>query len=209
MKRVTLAIVIGMLLSCSRERRPVPAVATPAQAAPIPVAAPPEPAAAATNPAPANPAPADPAPVAERPPAAAPRPWVTFSRAACFGTCPVYAVRVLSDGTVEYDGQAYVKEKGRRTKKLTGESSKQLSDLVSDPRFRALDAKCCDCYEVTDQPTVTIEVRESASVTRAIVHYYGCTRAPKFLRPLEDSIDQLIGTEAWVGTPKQRENIDR
>ena len=151
----------------------------------------------------------NPAPVPEQPAAAAPSPWLTFSRAACFGTCPVYVVRVRSDGTVEYDGQAYVKQKGRRTKVLGRESLKQLRDLLSDPRFQALDAKCCDCYEVTDQATVTIEVRESATVTRAIVHYHGCTRAPEFLKPLEDSIDRLIGTEAWIGTPKQRETIRR
>lgn len=114
--------------------------------------------------------------------------------------------RVFNDGKVEYEGQAYVKQKGRRTKTLAAEAMKQLRDLVSDPRFEALDAKCCDCYEVTDQESATIEVREKA-VTRTIVHYYGCTHAPAFLRPLEESIDRVIGTAAWIGTPKQRENI--
>jgi hypothetical protein len=167
--------------------------------------APPPPAAAPANPAPVNPAPANPSPVAEQP-SHAPRPWLTFTRSPCFGTCPVYVVRVFNDGTVEYDGQAYVKHKGRKTKTLAADTMKQLRDLLSDPRFQALEAKCCDCYEVTDQDSATIEVREKAA-TRAIVHYHGCRRAPEFLGSLEDSIDRLIGTTAWIGTPKEREKI--
>jgi uncharacterized protein DUF6438 len=200
MTRRALAIVVASLACCSNRSETAPPP-TPAPASPAPAAEP-------VNPAPENPAPENLAPVAEqRPPAPARSPWLKFSRAACFGTCPVYLVRVFNDGSVEYDGQAYVKQKGRRTKVLDAASMKQLRDLVADPRLKALGAKCCDCYEVTDQDSATIEVRESAAVTRTIVHYHGCTRAPEFLGPLEDSFDRLIGTEAWIGTPKQREKI--
>ncbi len=37
---------------------------------------------------------------------------IVFERTGCFGTCPAYRVTLTPDGTVTYNGLAYVKRKG-------------------------------------------------------------------------------------------------
>ena len=47
---------------------------------------------------------------------------LTLERTACFGTCPVYTVNILEDGTVTYEGQDFVNVTGKQTAEIPAES---------------------------------------------------------------------------------------
>ena len=47
---------------------------------------------------------------------------ITLERTACFGTCPVYTVNILEDGTVIYEGQDFVSVTGKQTAEIPAES---------------------------------------------------------------------------------------
>jgi hypothetical protein len=133
-------------------------------------------------------------------------PWLTFERGPCFGICPVYTVHVFDDGLVEYDGQRLVKETGKRTKTLSAAEMQELRTLFADKEFRALNPDCCNCRDITDASSATIELRDGAT-PKKIHHYHGCRTAPSFLQKIELSIDRIIATEAWFGTTAERLNL--
>lgn len=130
-------------------------------------------------------------------------PWLTFERGPCFGICPVYAVRVFDDGLVEYDGQRLVKEVGKRTRTLTAAEMQELRAQFTNQEFQSLKPDCCNCRDITDASSATIELRDGAT-PKKIHHYHGCRSAPSFLQKIEISIDRILRTEAWLGTTAER-----
>lgn len=60
-----------------------------------------------------------------------PSDYIQLSRAACFGTCPVYEVQIFANGRVVYEGQRNVLNVGRYSSKLNEEQTKLLfEDLI-------------------------------------------------------------------------------
>src|SRR5471030_1322735 len=88
---------------------------------------------------------------------------VTLERRPCYGTCPVYLVTVLGDGSVIFEGRAHVDSVGRFTFRLAADRLAELARLVESERFAALDdryvygAPGCGPY-ATDAPTVIVSV---------------------------------------------------
>jgi hypothetical protein len=43
---------------------------------------------------------------------------ITLERVGCLGSCPDYKVTILGDGSVQYDGRAYVRTEGVQKKTI-------------------------------------------------------------------------------------------
>src|SRR3954469_345953 len=80
---------------------------------------------------------------------------VSLERTACYGRCPIYKVTVLRDGTVEWQGEQFVKTRGKATAKLSPATMAQLAEAFKAADFFALHDKY-DNREMTDQPSAIV-----------------------------------------------------
>ena len=129
----------------------------------------------------------------------------TLERTGCFGTCPIYSVTVRTDGTVEYEGRRFVKLRGHRVGKLDAHQLAALRAAFSEAKFLALEDRFA-CFEATDNPSAIVTYRSGDKV-RTLRHYYGCLSAPKTMETLERKVDEIAGTEKWVGTREERKHL--
>lgn len=134
---------------------------------------------------------------------------ITLTRTSCFGYCPSYKLTISADGMVSFEGRDYVKTKGTIKSRI---SRKQLQQLISE--FKKLNYfSLRDTYQSeedgcstvwTDYPSATTSIRLNGK-TKSILHYYGCHKDPgnamypKGLTELESKIDEIVGTERWIG----------
>lgn len=122
---------------------------------------------------------------------------ITLERTACFGTCPVYTVSILEDGTVLYNGQDFVEVTGEQMGFLEPATVEAMVNAFEEAGYFEWE-EAYDTQLVTDMPTVTTSVTRDGE-THTIVHYQGDNTAPVALSFLEVWIDQMVNTEMWTG----------
>lgn len=134
---------------------------------------------------------------------------ITLTRTSCFGYCPSYKLTISADGTVTFEGRDYVKTKGTFKSRI---SRKQLQQLISEfkkanyfslkDKYESEEDGCATVW--TDYPSATTSLRINGK-SKSILHYYGCHKDPgnaiypKALTDLESKIDEIVGTERWIG----------
>lgn len=122
---------------------------------------------------------------------------ITLERTACFGSCPIYTVSVLEDGTVLYNGEKFVTTTGEQTYQIDPATVKLMVDGIANAGY--FDWK--DEYTtmtVTDMPTVITSVTRDG-VTKTITRYQGDDSAPIALPYIENWIDLMANTGMWTG----------
>jgi len=122
---------------------------------------------------------------------------------ACAGRCPTYSVDIDVDGGVTYTGVVHVKTIGQRTDHLSVEALQQLRTVMAKARPAKLPAERCACGCVKDAPIVTMTLWEKRT-PRTVAYEEGCERVPHPLLVLEGAVDELVGTDRWIGTIQQR-----
>ena len=128
---------------------------------------------------------------------------ITMERAPCYGTCPVYTVRVGGDGAIRFRGSANVASVGESVGRIPRARVDALLRYVDSISFGRLDTSytygtsACGAY-VADLPTVVVSVVRSG-VAKRVAHDYGCEAAPRVLRELHQRIDETAGTQHWIG----------
>ncbi|MEM2140931.1 DUF6438 domain-containing protein [Nitrososphaera sp.] len=117
---------------------------------------------------------------------------ITLERTVCFGFCPDYIVTVHGNGTVVYEGRAFVAVEGTQTAQIP---EQDVQELVSE-FYRAGFFSLADRYEqaVTDLPSQTTSITIDG-MTKSVYRYGS---EPQRLAMLEDRIDEIAGTEKWV-----------
>src|SRR5690349_20504797 len=124
-------------------------------------------------------------------------PFVSMSREVCFGECPIYRIAVYRDGTVRYEGEAYVARRGRYTGTVSEAQIRELDALFTDHRFFGL----ADAYthaDWTDYPSVKLGYVSPDGRAKVVDHYHGDVSAPLVLAILENGVDRIVGVERWV-----------
>jgi hypothetical protein len=116
----------------------------------------------------------------------------------CFGSCPAYVVDVSRSGVLRYDGRDCVMTKGFAVRQLGRGRVSALRRAFDHVRFRAQREHCCDCYDVTDHPSVILTLADGEP-PKTIRDYHGCQSTPRALRSLERKIDRIIDVGVWVG----------
>lgn len=122
---------------------------------------------------------------------------ITLSRTACFGKCPVYNLKIHTDGLVIYEGQQDVKVVGTRTGQISPEKVKELIEEFYKINYFKLkesntDSNLCE----TDHPAIITSITIDGKAKK--VHdNLGCP-FPSKLRDLEIKIDEVAGSKRWV-----------
>lgn len=131
---------------------------------------------------------------------------VQLKRTACHGTCPVYAVEVLPDGSVHYKGEEHVQVAGERHAKMNATRLSLLSLAIEHADFQDMRASYgkgtegCASYR-TDMSTLEITVRRGG-IGKSVSYYLGCDgpEAPlKKLAWLGQTIDEMANTRQFTG----------
>ena len=135
-------------------------------------------------------------------PASPGAPLVTLERTVCNGSCPVYRLAVYADGSVEYYGEFHVKLQGPHTAKLSPEKLSALTAAFEKADYFHL-ADSYEHYGATCMPTVITSYGDDKR-SKTITHYHGDFTAPEALTRLEDEIDRIVGTEAFIGSDAER-----
>ncbi len=117
---------------------------------------------------------------------------LTLERTGCEGSCPWYSVTILSDGSMHYEGKAYVHIEGKRKKTIPISAVQKLSEELTNKEFFQWEEKKMVCVDFP-------EARITATLNGQ--HKYvleGCN-SPGQVLTLADEIDRISGTRAWVG----------
>jgi TonB family protein len=139
---------------------------------------------------------------------------ITMERGVCYGSCPAYRVKITGDGSVEYNGGAYVLLLGNHRARISKEEVNQLLSDFRSADYFSLDDKytygrsttilvrsqgCSDKVNwlhgmTTDLPSTQTSITIGGR-TKQVFDYDG---APLALRQLESQIDELAHSARWV-----------
>lgn len=117
---------------------------------------------------------------------------ITLERTGCLGSCPVYKVTILGDGSVRYEGEDYVRIKGIHEKTIPISAVQKLvQKLRYEGFFRWEEAKtvCLDFPDVNITATLDGQSKHVLE---------GCNTPGKVLR-LAYEIDRITGAKRWIG----------
>ena len=121
---------------------------------------------------------------------------MSLERGSCFGTCPVYSIKIYKNGWGIYEGKKHVSTKGRRQFRLNDEKLNKLISEFEKINYFSLN----DSYQnnnVTDHSTIITYINLNGK-QKKITHYLGDETAPKELIELENKIDEIVGSDKWV-----------
>ena len=121
---------------------------------------------------------------------------ITLERRPCHGSCPVYTLLVLGNGSVFYHGRIYVETKGIYITKV---DQKVISDLIlafETADYFSLDDDLGGCALGSAAVFTSIKLGEKY---RKIYHDHACKGiATSQLTALEETIDSILNTEQWI-----------
>ncbi|HKU36983.1 MAG TPA: DUF6438 domain-containing protein [Polyangiales bacterium] len=115
---------------------------------------------------------------------------ILFESTACFGTCPVYALRLRSDGSIRFIGYQYVSKPGAYDTNVSAESVRELYDSIVRRGFLdfhsayTFDQNCDDYW--TDSPH-SFYVLRADGAEKAVEFDRGC----KDDNPALDALDAI------------------
>lgn len=126
---------------------------------------------------------------------------IQIERTMCFGECPVYKVEILSDGTVNYNGESFVEKKGKHSWQIDAATIEKLNKAIKYYRYFDI-RKVKPTFEATDNPYCILSVTLQDSTSKKTNNYHGDNSYPEELFKLEDKIDKLIGIKDYIGKGK-------
>jgi len=111
---------------------------------------------------------------------------IELKRTPCYGTCPVYTVKIDKNGKGLFEGVENVDQIGRFSFSLSQDELIELENAFLQVDFYQLN----NIYyaQVSDLPTTYITYNKDGN-RKKIMDYYG---APEKLRTLENSIESLV-----------------
>ena len=131
---------------------------------------------------------------------------ITLSRTMCFGTCPSYSLTVSADGSVVYNGDAYVQYCGEFRGHVPREAVRQLVQLFK----RADYFNTFDRYAMnaTDGTTFTTSIAFDDK-SKSVADYSGLwVGMPEPVSDIEDAVDHLAGPKVWAKAPDANGDVN-
>ena len=129
---------------------------------------------------------------------------ITLERTICFGSCPIYKLTIFSDGRVLYEGERYVRKKGRAWGRISRKALNELIVGFTNIYYFNLDNEYVPgsrgCPQVaTDLPSAITSLAYNDR-TKTIRHYHGCggPSALNLLSALERKIDETVNVGKWI-----------
>lgn len=139
-----------------------------------------------------------PAPDTQAPASVGAQDFLELFRSGCYGSCPVYTVRISANGDVSWNGRMYVNATGERRATIKAEDARALLERFRTPQFWSL----CGSYTRSITDSSTIDTKVEIEGQRKTVSNYADS-APAWVADLEDAIDDAANTHLWRhGDPK-------
>lgn len=140
---------------------------------------------------------------------------IVLQRQSCMFGCPGYRVAILSDGTVEYEGEYAVGTYGRRAKRISLAAVEALAGELEAAGFASFRDYYGDVRDecprlAMDQAFASLSFTRG-DVTKAVRFYYGCegVDAVQTLGRLAARVDEVSAVREWVEqTPNDRAALD-
>lgn len=87
--------------------------------------------------------------------------FASISKSPCYGTCPVYEMKIYSDGTVEYEGKRNVERIGKYSATISEEQMQKFITVANEINYFKLEDK----YDspITDVPSTTTTLTVNGS----------------------------------------------
>jgi len=140
-------------------------------------------------------------PVVEKPvpepPAAEPAeeayPFAGYQKTPCYGTCPVYQVKIFSDGKATWFGRMNVERKGWYEGEVSKDVLKRIREKVHEVNFLDFENQYPTGQRVADLPTTitTIRIGDMEKIVR------NTHDAPEKLKEFEKFMEEMIEDIAW------------
>jgi len=111
---------------------------------------------------------------------------ISLERTPCYGTCPIYKMKIFSDGSAFYHGERFVEKIGNYEFSVSKETLNYILKKADDIGFFELEDKYT--ANITDLPK-TITFIKNGKNKKRVVDYYG---APKTLKEFESLVDGCI-----------------
>lgn len=116
---------------------------------------------------------------------------ITLSRTGCYGMCSTYEIEIRGDGTVLYNGQAFVGTTGKRKLQISRGSLRKLVDTFRRADYFSLASGYAS--GVTDMPTCVTSISFDG-VSKSVLDYVGRdVGMPEAVSEVELTIDRLSG----------------
>ncbi len=115
--------------------------------------------------------------------------FVELFRSGCYGSCPVYTVRISANGDVAWKGRMFVNATGERHATIKAEDARALLERFRTPQFWSL----CGSYTrmITDSSTIETHV-EIGGQSKTVSNY-----ATQHRRGLQSWRTQLMTRAGW------------
>ena len=115
---------------------------------------------------------------------------LSMERTPCFGACPVYEIKLYSNGLLLYNGKRFTEKIGCCYRKVTKQEVKSVADYIASSGFFALENK----YPVlgkapTDLPGSTLYFKHGTNEKTITEHSW---ETPVLLIEIEKKVDSLI-----------------
>lgn len=118
------------------------------------------------------------------------------------GVSPDYTLTVYGNGTLIYEGRENVKVKGNIEEFISEGKIMALLSEFKESDFFSLK----DNYAITESSgrpysiiSISMPGEKQEIMTKSITHYHGDRNVPEQLKRLENKIDEITGSEKWVG----------
>jgi len=121
--------------------------------------------------------------------------FITLERTACLGSCPDYKITIRGNGTVRYEGRAYVAVKGIRTTAIPASAVQKLQQELRGENFLHWPEQKQVCVDFAETKiTATLDGQKKEVIE-------GCNQPGNVLQ-LASEIDQISGVERWTSKPR-------
>jgi len=133
---------------------------------------------------------------------------VTLTAGGCFGSCPVYKVKLDANDLAVFEGERNVAQRGRHQLQLPpGTLRVLLDDLEEAGAFQLAGlytpgSKNCGRHS-TDYPSKRFEIYDGRRQV-IVDHYLGCRAAPAKLLEIEKMIEDRTQARYWIDQPPAR-----
>lgn len=129
---------------------------------------------------------------------------VAMQRSGCLGRCPIYQLKISSDGRVRFQGEKYVAYVGTHTGSARASDLARLDQALKAVDFFSLRRQYyywedgCTAW-ATDSSTVEIRV-VAGGKEHEVNYYYGCeVEIGPTIDMLSKTIDEVARAYRWVG----------
>ena len=107
---------------------------------------------------------------------------ISLNKTACFGTCPVYKIKIYNNQSAIFEGIKFVEKEGSYNFKISKKEINTILKKAKKINFQKMENEYTEL--ITDLPTTYIMINN-----KQIKDYYG---APKELKELEEIIENIF-----------------